>query len=141
MSIKENKTIVRRWVEGWNTASPTAIDELFITNFIDHTPSLGESSGLEGFKQRATMIRTAFPDLYFTVEDMIAEGDRVLVRWIVRGTHEGVFMGIPATGRQVTWEGINIFRITGEKIIERWTFQDQLSMLQQLGMSLAPKQA
>jgi predicted ester cyclase len=76
---------------------------------------------------------TAFPDMHYTVEDLIAEGDKVVCRWTVRATHQGEFMGVPATGKVVTWTGISITRFAGGKDVEDWESFDMLGLMQQLG--------
>jgi len=135
----ENKTIARRFYEEvWSKGNLGALDELMATNIVDHHTLPGLPPGLEGFKQVLTMFRTAFPDLHLTVEDMIAEGDMVVSRVKVRGTHKGDLMGIAPTGKQVTLEAIDITRIAGDKFVERWGIIDMLGMMQQLGVIPAP---
>jgi steroid delta-isomerase-like uncharacterized protein len=97
--------------------------------------------GPEGFKQFARVVRAGFPDFRLTEEDTIAEGDKVVNRWSFRGTHGGEFMGIPATNKEVTTSGIDIFRIADGRIVEVWQSTDQLGLLQQLGVIPAPEQA
>src|SRR5205823_14624824 len=94
--------------------------------------------GIEGSKQFIAMYLTAFPDVHFTVEDIIAEGDKVVTRLTVRGTQQGAFMGIPATGKQTTSTGIDINRIVDGKSVEHWLEMDTLGLLQQLGAVPAP---
>jgi len=140
MSVEENKAIVRRLYEEvinkWNMA---VVDELIATNYIDHDQRPEQvARGPESFKQVVTMFRTAFPDLHFTVEDQIAEGDKVATRFTVRGTHKGEFRGIAPTGRQVTVTGTDIRRIAGGKLVEVWMNIDDLGMMQQLGIVPKP---
>jgi len=132
----ENKAIARRFIEEvWNNGNLAVLDELVATNLVDHNPSTpGQGSGVEGFKQVFSTFRTAFPDLHFTVEDMVAEGDKVVSRVTARGTHKGEFAGIAPTGKQGAAEAIDITRIAGGKIVERWGIVDQLGLLQQLGV-------
>ena len=92
----------------------------------------GQARGLEGFKQVNTMLRAAFPDLRLTVEEMVAEGDRVSVRFTARGTHQGEFWGAPPTGSRVAWEVISIVRLAGGKIAERWSQSGVAGLRQQL---------
>jgi len=137
----ENKTIARRFYEEvWSKGNLAVLDELVASNFVDHNPLPGLAPDLEGFKQVFTMFRTAFPDLHMTVEDMIAEGDMVVSRVKVRGTHKGDLMGIAPTGKQVTLEAIDITRIAGGKMVERWGIIDMLGMMQQLGAVPLPGQ-
>ena len=121
MSVEENEAIVRRVVEEfWNKRDMEVADELFATNYVNHDPVMGELEGLEGFKQWATQGLTGFPDLQITIEDMVAEGDKVAVRLTATGTHTGEFMGVPPTGVHVTNTRIHIFRFAGGKIVESW---------------------
>jgi steroid delta-isomerase-like uncharacterized protein len=121
--VETNKTILRRYYEeALNQGNLSVIEELF-------TPEL-----VETFKQAVTMSRTAFPDLQVTIEDQIAEGDRVVTRWTVRGTHNGPFAGMPATGKPVTVTAIHIHRIHEGKIAELWEQINLLGLLQQLGV-------
>jgi len=108
---------------------------------IDHNPSPGQGPGLEGVKQVFKEFVAAFPDFQLTVEDMIAEGDKVASRLTLRATHRGEFQGVPATGKQVTQTGIDIVRIAGGKVVERWSEFDNLGLLQQLGAVPQPGQS
>jgi predicted ester cyclase len=92
-------------------------------------------------KAFATAVRAAFPDFHYTVEDEIAEGDKYVVRLTARGTMQGAFLGMPATGKQATWTEVHVARVVGGKLAEHWACIDQLGMLQQLGVIPAPGQA
>jgi steroid delta-isomerase-like uncharacterized protein len=135
MSTEQNKAMDRRvYEEVWNGGNLAVIDELVAANYVDHDQEPpGALEGVEGLKQSVTMYRTAFPDVHFTVEDQIAEGDRVVTRWTARGTHQGAFMGIPPTGKQAMVTGISITRVASGKVVEGWTNFDALGLLQQLG--------
>ncbi len=142
MSIEENKALASRWTEElWNQGNLAAIDELAATNYVDHTPMPDVSPDLQGLKQFVTVVRAAFPDWHATTEDMIAEGDKVVVRFTGSGTHKGESMGIPATGKQLTMMAIAIHRIAGGKIVENWLQADMLGMMQQFGVVPPPGQA
>jgi steroid delta-isomerase-like uncharacterized protein len=133
---EENKALVGRYFEEiWDRGNLDAIDELFATNFVRHGPSgtEGEVRGLEGFKGLVSMYRSAFPDLQVAIEDLVAEGDRVVSRWRTRGTHEGELMGNDPTGNQASITGILIDRISGGKIEEEWVDYDTLHLMQQIG--------
>jgi predicted ester cyclase len=133
---EENKALVRRYFEEiWDKGNLDLIDELFTTNFVRHGPTgtEGEVRGLEGFKGLVTMYRTAFPDLRVPIEDLIAEGDRVVSRWTAYGTHQGELMGNAPTGNQATVTGIIVDRISGAKIEEEWVDYDTLHLMQQIG--------
>jgi steroid delta-isomerase-like uncharacterized protein len=135
MSTEENKAIARRWGEEvWGKGSQAAIDELFAPNFVFNYPAPGATPDLKGYKQTVTMLCGPLSDIRSTAEDMVAEGDKVAVRWTWGGTHKGELMGIPPTGKQVTITGISILRIVGGKIVEEWGEMDMLGMLQQLGV-------
>jgi steroid delta-isomerase-like uncharacterized protein len=141
--LAENKVIVRRFFEeAINKGNMVMVEELMAQNFIEHGSAPGQPSGIDGFKQFIAMISTAFPDLQVTVEDMISEEDKVVVRLTVRGTHKGKLMGtIPPTGKQAVWTGIDILRVVNGKIVERWSERDLLGMMEQLGILPAPGQS
>jgi steroid delta-isomerase-like uncharacterized protein len=142
MSLEENKAIELRFFEEVvNKGKLAVIDDLVATNYVWHDAPPGLPSGTEGLKQFFTMTHTAFPDFHSTLEDMFAEGDKVVQRFTARGTHQGEFMGIAPTGKQVTIPGIAIHRITDGKIVENWVNMDMLSMMQQLGVIPPPGQA
>ena len=135
MSLEENKALVRRgWEEIWNKGNLTIADEQYAANYIVHMPSSPDLHGSEGHNPLVTMFRTAFPDLHFTVEDQIAEGDKVVTCWRATGTHRAEFAGIPATGKAVDVTAINIHRISDGQIQEAWLNWDVLGMMQQLGV-------
>ena len=135
-TTEENKALARRaFEEVWNQGNLDVVDEIFSIDFVEHR-SGPDIHGPEGVKQLATMYSIAFPDLKYTIEDQIAEGDKVVCRWTATGTHKGELMGIPPTGAQVTSTGIDIFRITDGQIVELWVNVDELGTMQQLGMEL-----
>ena len=133
MSVEENKALVRRWIEAINKKNVAVFDEIFTANYVAHTPG-AEENDPESIKQLMTGLFTAFPDLHLTVEDFIAEGDKVVHRLTVQGTHKGDLMGIPPTGKQFTIMLINITRNAKNKFAESWTIADLLGMMQQLGI-------
>jgi steroid delta-isomerase-like uncharacterized protein len=136
MSTEENKAIVRRWYEECSKgkeAAVAAIEEFCAPNFVWHSTGVFPDVGLPGYKQLLPAFFTAFPDSHFTVEDLIAEGDKVVWRLTTRGTHQGEFMGMPPTGKQISWTGIEISRIEAGKFVEGWDSLDNLGLLQQLG--------
>lgn len=127
-----NKETVRRFLDAlWNNNDFASVDELLASDYHGHSSTVID--GPEGAKQFVSVLRSAFPDYQFIVADQIAEGDRVATRWVMRGTHHAEFQGIPASGRQMTMTGITIFRLAGGKLIDGWTNEDQLGMLQQIG--------
>jgi steroid delta-isomerase-like uncharacterized protein len=131
-----NKNVVRRlFEEVWNKGNLGVTDELFAPNYAHHdssTPDVGR--GPESEKKRATLYRTAFPDLRLTIEDIIAEGETVMARWSCRGTHKGDLSGIAPTGKQFAISGISIARIANGKMAEGWVNWDALGLMQQLGV-------
>jgi steroid delta-isomerase-like uncharacterized protein len=142
MSTEQNKSIAQRFTDQvFNKGDLSAIDELFSANYVNRSAPPGLPPGPAGTKIFVTMFRSAFPDLYINIEDTVAEGDRVVVRWVARGTHLGVFQQIPPAGKQIAFSGIDIVRIADGKIVEGWGAFDQFGMLQQLGVMPAPGQS
>jgi steroid delta-isomerase-like uncharacterized protein len=134
MSIDKNKALYRRWFEEVVTGGNLAVaDELLAHNYILHFPGMPGPVDRAGHKQLVTMFRTAFPDWIETVDDVIAENDKVVVRVTGTGTHKADFQGIPATGRTVKAAGVGIGRMAQGRIAEAWGFYDAMGMMQQLG--------
>ncbi len=129
-----NKVTARRFYdEVLNDGVTTALEELAVDDYLEHDPLPGQAAGRPGLEQRVTMLRTGLAP-HFTIEDMVAERDRVAVRWTQSGTHVADFLGIPATGRRFTTAGIDIYRLQDGKLAEHWHVVDQLSLLGQLGL-------
>ncbi len=138
---KANKMLSRRIIEeAWNQHQPQALDNFYADEYVNHKPSGGVTPDREGLRQWITACVTAFPDLSLTIEELIAEGDKVATHWMARGTHQGIFMGVTPSGRQVSVRGITIARIEGDQVVEEWSSSDELGMLQQLGIVPAPEQ-
>jgi steroid delta-isomerase-like uncharacterized protein len=141
MPTKENKDLMRRFYEEISKGNLTIVDELIADNVVDHSPfAPGQVPGRQGTLDVFNMIRTAFPDLRITAEDMVAEGDKVVCRGTFSGTHKGEFMGIAPTGKQISVGVIEIMRIAGGKMVEHWNVVDNLGMMQQLGVVPPPEQ-
>ncbi len=140
MSAEENKAIARRADEElFDRGNLDVADELFAPNFVFHDPASGEDwHGPESVKQYAAMMRAAFPELHYAVEDQIAQGDKVVTRYTASGTHQGGLMGVAPTGNRVEITGISIRRIEGGKFEEIWESYDALGMMQQLGVVPSP---
>ncbi len=139
MSLEENKAIELRFFEEVvNKGNLAIIDEIVAANFVQHDAPPGLSADREGMKQFFAMAHSAFPDFKSTLEDMFAEGDKVVQRFTARGTHKGEWMGIAPTGKQIAVTGIAIHRITDGKIVEDWTNMDTLGMMVQLGVVPPP---
>ena len=145
MSPEENKAIVRRYIEEWaNGGDPAVVEELVADDWVSHgtqsataTPS-GLPRGVAGAKQLHDEVRAIWPDNRWTIEDMLAEGDRVAVRMTNRATHRGVYRGIPPTGKTVVFSAIWIYRLAGGKIAEAWRSADDLGRVVQLGGRIVP---
>jgi steroid delta-isomerase-like uncharacterized protein len=130
VSLEENKRVVRRWYdEVLNGPSFAVADEIVAENFVIN----GDPVGREGIKQAAAWVRSIFPDLHVTVEDVVAEGDRVVTRFTAHATHRGEFLGVAATGRPVTLSGIHVDRLVDGRIAERAESVDLLALLRQIG--------
>ena len=139
MSIEQNKEIAARLHEEVvNQKNLSALDDYVATDVVWHNPPPGLAPGMEGYKQFFPMLYAAFPDWHATVEDVIAEGDKVVQRITGGGTHKGEWMGIAATDKQVTMTGILIYRIAGDKIVEEWLQYDVMGLMQQLGAVPSP---
>ncbi len=129
-----NKALLRRFYEElWSQGDLEAIPQLVAEDFVDHHRPPGAPPGREGLASLVATWRTAFPNMRETCEDLIAEGDKVVGRFTMRGTHGGEFMGVPPTGKRVTMNGIDIVRVAGGKIAEFWYGEHLLELMQQLG--------
>ncbi len=136
-----NKALYKRFVdEAIGNKSPAVLDELIASNFVDHNPIPGTPADREGLKQGLNMLFSGFPDLSATTDFMVAEGDLVVGHHTTTGTHQGEFMGIPATGKKVQITEIHIVRIIGGKAVEHWGLTDDAAMMQQLGVMPPPGQ-
>ena len=133
---EENKATTRRFMEEViNKGNFAVIDEVIAPDCVDHNPMPGQAQGPEGAKQAIGMLRTAFPDLRITIEDMVAEGDKVAMRGSMTGTQNGEFMGIAPTGKSCTFDLITIDRFRDGKVVEHWEQVDMMGMMQQLGVT------
>ena len=135
MDIEANKSLVRRYLELWESSNPLLAKEILTADFVDHTHPQQEP-GPEAVIQETTSFREAFPDVRITIEHMLAEKDLVAFHFTAQGTHLGTFADYPPTGRKVTLIGADFVRIEDGKIAELWGYQDTLSWLLQLGMQL-----
>ena len=134
MSSDENKALERRLKEAvWDRHDPDAADEFVAPDVVEHNSALGPGLGRDGYKRALRMAFSAFPDAQLIHEELIAEGNTVVERWTMRGTHLGEFMGIPPTNKQVTVTGIDIYRYAGGKRVETWSQYDAVGLMQQLG--------
>lgn len=133
-SLDENRAIVTRYVYEVNMQNFDAFDEFVVPDFVDHDPIPGQKPGREGLKDAYRIFTAAFPDVWFTFEDLIAEGDLVIGRGVIKGTNEGAFLGIPPTGKMVNWTGTRMFRVRNGKVTEGWINLDMLGVMRQLGV-------
>jgi steroid delta-isomerase-like uncharacterized protein len=132
--LEKNKAVVRRYIdEVINGRNLRVAEELIAPGWVDHFAGEGSEPGLGGFKRAFLAFREAFPDVRFALDDIVAEGDKVVYRGTASGTHKGPFLGIPATGRSFSAAEVHIVRVVDGKIVERWGLFDIASMLQQLG--------
>jgi len=142
VSAEENKDIVRRFWGVWEQGNIGLVDELLAPDYVNHSPGIpGQPEGREGVKAVVSMFRSGMPDLEVQIDDMIAEDDKVVVRYTIEGTHEGDLFGVPPTGRRVSIESITIERVSEGKIREHRRITDTLAMMQQLGAIPVPEHA
>lgn len=141
MTIEENKAIVRRLLEeGFNTGNLAVFDEMLAADFTNHDPAQPAAADREGLKQSWSALCAGFPDQHSVIDDLIAEGNRVVKRATFSGTQTGEFNGLPPTGRSVVIKTISIYRMEGGKVQEIYWGYDNLSTLQQLGVLPVPEQ-
>ena len=145
MSAEENKMVIRRLTdEALNQGNMDVLDHVLADTFTYHDPANPGVTSRDDYKQFVTEVRTTFPDIHFTIEDEVADGDQLAVRWTMRGTHRGDLVmpagPIPPTGKQVQVSGITLIRFTEGKVVEEWQNADNLGFLQQLGVISTPGQ-
>jgi predicted ester cyclase len=138
MSTQENKALVRRiFEEGINQNQSSVFDDLIAPSYVNYDLP-APSPGPEGFKMVIGMFRAAFPDMRVTLEEELAEDDKVTTRGYFTGTHQGDFQGIPPTGKQIKVKYIDVWRVANGKLVENWVRMDQLGLMQQLGVIPMP---
>jgi steroid delta-isomerase-like uncharacterized protein len=131
---ESNKAIQRGAIEEvWNKGNLDAAKEYYAADVVIHGAVPGQPQGIAGVRQAIGASRAGFPDLHLEIEDIVAEGDRVVNRWTMTGTHKGEYMGISPTGKRIEWSGISLVRIAESKIAEIWTGADRQALMQQLG--------
>jgi steroid delta-isomerase-like uncharacterized protein len=139
MTARENKALLRRYIEEvWHKSNTAALDDFLAPNYRRHVSATTPPLTLDGQKQRLAGFRTAFPDIELTLEDVLAEDDRVAFRSTIRGTHEAEFQGIAPTGSRVTVALLDVVRIEDGRIVEQWGGPDMLDLLRQLGATVSP---
>jgi steroid delta-isomerase-like uncharacterized protein len=141
MSTEANKAAARRLIdEVLNGANPAVLDELVAPEVVHHSLPPGMPQGIESYRALTAGYRVAFPDVQATIEELVAEGDRVVVRMTSRGTQQGEFLGIPPTGKRIEASSLALLRFANGKLAEEWAQADLLGVLQQLGAFPMPEQ-
>ena len=136
MSIEDNKSLVRRFIDALFTSGDLSATDTFLApNFVNHDPPIGLPADAEGMRMAGSLFRAAFPDWHSELHALVAEDDIVVERFTASGTHHGELMGVAPTGKHIELKGINIFRVRDGRITERWGRLDELSLLQQLGLA------
>jgi steroid delta-isomerase-like uncharacterized protein len=133
MSVAEQRSVIQRWIAAWNAKDLDAAVELLAEEYVRHDANLPEVVGPHAQRDFLAGLFMAFPDLNLQPERLIAQENLVVLHFTVQGTHRGEFMGMPATGREVMIQGVDIFRLIGDKIAEQWVVMDVLGLMQQLG--------
>jgi steroid delta-isomerase-like uncharacterized protein len=134
MSTENNAAVARAWAQAtWQQHDLEAAVQYLASDWVGHYAGIGDAQGVDGFKRIAGAYLRAFPDIGITIHDALADGDKVVRRVSFTGTHHGVFLGVPPTGRPIRAEGTVILRIAGGKIAEEWVTENLLGLLQQLG--------
>ena len=134
MSIEDNKNLSKKlFEEVWNKGNLDVVDDLIALDYVIHMGNK-DLVGIDNYKNFVKIYRNAFPDIYYTVNDLIAEDDKVVERWSAQGTHKGELLGIPPTNKKLKVTGIDIVRIKEGKMVERWAEYDFQGMMEQLGV-------
>jgi steroid delta-isomerase-like uncharacterized protein len=138
MASNENVAVVRRLLDAVASGNTDGLDQIIAPNFVNHDPSLPPMEGVEGAKQLCMLWHGAFPDMKFTIEDSLSEGEKVAMRFRLEGKNLGAFLDMPATGKPVNATGTGIFRVVNGKLTDNWVNFDALGVLQQLGAVPVP---
>jgi steroid delta-isomerase-like uncharacterized protein len=142
MSTDTNKAIITRMVEQvWNEGRIDLVEEFIAENYVEHVAGRSDRTGSELIRQAVTDTRSAYPDFRLSIDDFVAEGDRVAARWSMTGTHEGDFYDIPPTGKKVSQSGTAFYRLEKGQIAEIWFLADMMGLMQQLGVVPTPEAA
>jgi len=140
MSASDNVALINRFYdEGWNANNLDVYDELVTEDFLDHQAIPGMEAGRAGFRFLNVMFRAAFPDVWVTVDGIVAEDDKVSCRWTSTGTHEGELFGIPPTGKKVRVTATVWYRVEDGRLAEGWINRDDFGMMRQLGVIPTPE--
>lgn len=140
MSTEEKKALVQRTVDLVNERNFAGIDQMYASSYIRHDPNTPQVNNREGYKRYVMLLCNIFPDLRFTIEDLLADGEKVVCRFTTVGTHSSPWRSIPATGKQVRTSGISISRVVGNEVAEDWFINDISGLAEQLGATLVRKE-
>ena len=140
MSMAANKDTIRRFVEeGLNKRNAALIDEVYSADYVGHDPERPAPRSIEDLKMGMVgLLGNVFPDAQYSIDGLFAEDDMVIWHWTFRATHQGELMGIPPTGKTISFSGVNLFRVSNGKVVEDWVYRDTVGMLRQLGAMPAP---
>ena len=139
MSVASNKAVARRFIQVWGDGNLDVIDELAAPSLVVRYPTIPQViQGSREFRHVIAGFRSAFPDSALRVEEEIAEGEKVVIRWSFSGTHKGNLLGVPATGKRVTWTGITIYRIVDGRVVEEQGEEDFVGFFRQVGLVREP---
>ena len=138
MSLEENKAIARQFYKLIETGDLDLADKVVAEDYVNHNAIPGQTLGLAGYKEAISALRTSVPDIQYTIDDQIAEGDKVLTRYRATGTHQGEFLGVAASGKTLTFRALVLQRVVNGKIQESWLEMDMLGLMQQMGTIPAP---
>jgi steroid delta-isomerase-like uncharacterized protein len=138
MAVPSPRGVVQQWVEAWNARDPEAVGALAAPDFVRHDANSPDLVGPEAEMDFVKAVVAAFPDLHFTVNHVVAEGDFVADHLTGTGTHQGEFLGVPPTGRAVRFETMETYRVADGRVAEQWVLTDMLGVLQQLGVIPSP---
>ena len=133
MALSDNIEIITRFEHAFRAADQATIDELADLGLVDHNPAPDHEPTLDGFKQKVALFKAIFPDLEEDLQDIIASGDTVATRWVVTGSQQQEFMGIPASSQTIRVEGMNFYRLKDSRVTDVWTQFDGVALMQQLG--------
>jgi steroid delta-isomerase-like uncharacterized protein len=134
MSATENRAVIERWIRAWNAGDLEAATGLLADGYVRHDANLPEVAGPQAERQFIAAVLAAFPDLHLRIDHMLAEDDLVAVRCTAEGTHRGEFLGVPATGRRVSFQTAETYRLSDGKLAEQWVVMDALGLFRQLGV-------
>jgi steroid delta-isomerase-like uncharacterized protein len=133
----KNKALIRRlFAEVWNKGNLRVAGEIFSYDYTMHDPIIKHEPGIQSYERHVTQVRATFPDIKFTIEDLVEEGNKVVILWKAQGTHKAEFLGVPDTGKRVTVTGITVTRLSRGKVAESWANWNALGMMQQLGVDV-----